>query len=528
MRRIDPSRSRIVLVGTPAYADDKLPDVPEVIRNVTDMRAVLTDPELGGFSAGHCVTAGWTASVAEVGGIIHRAAAEAEDLLLFYFSGHGLLGPRHRELFLGLHQTRHDQLAFTGLPFDAIRDACLDSPATSRVVILDCCFSGRAIGETLAGADEAVMGQVEVAGTYTLAASPGNRTALILPGEPYTAFTGRLLALLRDGVPGAGDTLTLGVIYQRLHAKLKAEGLPLPQQRGTETADMLGLVANRRRAPAAAPAAAAEAKLAEREAEAVATGATDLAEAARLFRAIVIDRERITGTMEPATLVARRNHAYYTGSAGDPATSATMFRALIPDMKRALGPDHHETMQAERFLAFMVGKSGDPERAVGLYRDALEHLSRVRGPDDLQTLISRRELTHYIGVATGDLAGSVASYETLIPHLARVLGADHEQTLIARREHAFAVGKNGDREAAVDLYVKLMPTMTKAFGPTHFQVLASTRELAYNWARSGRGAMAAVLYDRLIPTLRTALGPDHQQTKLAIQDSETLERFRKV
>ncbi|WP_412543933.1 ribosomal protein L7/L12 [Longispora sp. K20-0274] len=244
MRAIDAARSRIVLIGTPAYDDPELPDVPAVTNNLSDLAAVLTDPRLGGFSPAHCAVTPPGADVSRVGDLLVRAATEAEDLLLIYYSGHGMLGPLRRELYLSVAGTRPDMLAFTALAFEAVRDICLGSRARNRVVILDSCFSGRAIGETLAGTEESVLGQLQVAGTYTLTSSPANRVALTLPGERNTAFTGRLLALLRAGSPTAGPVLSLGDIYRHLHVQLRAEGLPVPQQRGTETADQLGLVRN--------------------------------------------------------------------------------------------------------------------------------------------------------------------------------------------------------------------------------------------------------------------------------------------
>ncbi|QKW08372.1 caspase family protein [Streptomyces sp. NA04227] len=242
-RAVDPARSRIVLVGPAHYEDDRLPDVPVIANNISDLTRVLVDERLGGFSPFHCVAVPPAAGVAQVGDVLVRAAEEAEDLLLFYYSGHGLLGPRRRELYLSLAGTRPDQLAFSALPFEAIRDACLDSAATNRVVILDSCFSGRAI-ETLAGADEAVLGELDVSGTYTLTSSPANRTAVVLPGERHTAFTERLLDLLCDGTPAAGQMINLGDIYRHLHGRLRAEGLPVPQRRGVNNADLLGLVRN--------------------------------------------------------------------------------------------------------------------------------------------------------------------------------------------------------------------------------------------------------------------------------------------
>ncbi|GAA2156071.1 hypothetical protein GCM10009760_56630 [Kitasatospora kazusensis] len=258
-RAVDHRRSRVVLVGTPAYDDPRLADIPVVANNVAGLHQVLTDPQLGGFDPGTCWSAPDTVSVAETGDLLARAAAEAEDLLLFYYSGHGLLEPRRRELYLSLSATRPDRPQFTALPFAAVRDVFLDSRAAVRAVILDSCFSGRAIGETLTEGDSAILGQLQVAGTYTLTAAPGNRTALALPGEQHTAFTERLLRLLRTGSAQAGELLSLGDIYRHLQVQLQAEGLPVPQQCGTETADLLGLVRNRHpgRIRPAAPAEAA-------------------------------------------------------------------------------------------------------------------------------------------------------------------------------------------------------------------------------------------------------------------------------
>ncbi|MGW3202138.1 caspase, EACC1-associated type [Streptomyces sp. NPDC001118] len=234
-----------MLVGTPAYDDPRLADIPVVANNIADLHQVLTDPRLGGVDPDSCRSASDIVSVAEAGDLLARAADQAEDLLLFYYSGHGLLEPRRRELYLSLSATRPDRPQFTALPFQAVRDVFLDSRAAVRAVILDSCFSGRAIGETLAENANAILGQLQVAGTYTLTAAPGNRAALALPGEQHTAFTERLLRLLRTGSAQAGELLSLGDIYRHLQVQLQAEGLPVPQQCGTETADLLGLVHNR-------------------------------------------------------------------------------------------------------------------------------------------------------------------------------------------------------------------------------------------------------------------------------------------
>lgn len=250
VRAVDPARSRIVLVGTPVYDDPALADVPQIARNLTDLVSVFTDEALGGFPAEHCVVAPPDATVDQVGDLMDTAAEQAEDLLLFYFAGHGLIGARG-ELFLALRGTRFRNPAYSGLRFDTVRDTFLDlhTKAANRAVIVDSCFSGRAIGPTLSGGAGALADGLEITGSYTLASAPPNGLALVREGEAHTAFTGRLLELLRGGSTQAGDLISFREIYQHLHARLRADGLPLPQVRGTATTDSLGLVRNVRLAP---------------------------------------------------------------------------------------------------------------------------------------------------------------------------------------------------------------------------------------------------------------------------------------
>lgn len=110
VRLADPALSRIVLIGTPTHvhADERLPDVPVVANNLTDLAAVFTDPKLGGFDARHCVTATPGAGMPEIGEILTDAAENAKDLLLIYYAGHGLLDRRgHLHLALaGTHRAK--------------------------------------------------------------------------------------------------------------------------------------------------------------------------------------------------------------------------------------------------------------------------------------------------------------------------------------------------------------------------------------------------------------------------------------
>ena len=75
---------------------------------------------------------------------LRRWARETTDVLIVYFVGHGIITPQG-ELCLALTDTALDDPDVTGLEYRFVRSALIDSPARIKVVILDCCYSGRAI-----------------------------------------------------------------------------------------------------------------------------------------------------------------------------------------------------------------------------------------------------------------------------------------------------------------------------------------------------------------------------------------------
>lgn len=243
MSLADPARSRALLIGTAVYEDSALPALDAVTNNVTDLAEVLTSPWSLGLPPGHCTVLHDPGAVMDVGEQLERAAEQAEDLLLVYFAGHGLVDERG-ELHLGLRTTRSGRLKWSGLPFAHIRECIAGSPARNRVLILDCCFSGRAI-EAMGDPVSLASAQVEIVGTYTLTSTSATAPSHTAVGARHTTFTGALLELLRSGLPGGPELLTFRVIYEHLLRTLVANGKPRPEQRGTLTTDQLALVRNR-------------------------------------------------------------------------------------------------------------------------------------------------------------------------------------------------------------------------------------------------------------------------------------------
>ncbi|MGP8302915.1 caspase, EACC1-associated type [Streptomyces inhibens] len=240
----DPSRSRAVLIGTHTYTE--LDDIPAVANNVERLAALLCDPAVWGLTDGRCSVLRQP-SRQTVLDTVYDAAAEATDTMVLYYAGHGLVHPQSGELHLALPGSHPDR-PHTALRYEELRSILL-SPAGGRpsarrkVVILDCCWSGLALGGLMHGRD--IVPGVAVEGAFVLTATAATRQALAPPGETYTAFTGELIRLVDGGVPGRPALLSMSALFEELAGALTAKSRPQPHQSTRNSAGRICLFRNR-------------------------------------------------------------------------------------------------------------------------------------------------------------------------------------------------------------------------------------------------------------------------------------------
>jgi ABC-type branched-subunit amino acid transport system substrate-binding protein len=233
--------SRAVLIGCARYTE--LADRPSIATGVTDLYSVLTAPATGGFDPEACLVLHDPGNVHDLHEQLVETARDTTDTLLIYYGGHGLLDERNH-LHLAVATSRSDKalIPTSALNYEQIRAALRSSPARNKVVILDCCYAGRAIPDLSGSADLAGLGVVY--GAYVLAATSPTELALAPAQDRYAAFTGALISLLRTGIPGGPALLTLEVLYPRLRRTLAARSLPEPHQQGTDRVTGLALARN--------------------------------------------------------------------------------------------------------------------------------------------------------------------------------------------------------------------------------------------------------------------------------------------
>jgi len=228
----DRSGSRAVLIGASSY--DYLPPIAAAAHSLDRMQHLLTGPLCGWPSSRVTVVP----DRAEPGGLPGQLAdwyAEAADVALFYYVGHGQTDDED-ELCLGLAGSRREaeRRASTSLTFHAVRKALRASPAAVKIVILDCCFAGQAMRRPheLTGQAGDLTDAARPTGAYILAATGPYGSAWFDDSPaatvPYTHFTWHLADIVERGIPGEAEGLALEPIYRRLRETLVAAGKSIP------------------------------------------------------------------------------------------------------------------------------------------------------------------------------------------------------------------------------------------------------------------------------------------------------------
>lgn len=393
MRRPEPDRSRAVLIGVASYGQPGLPHLPAVADSLAGFSAALADPRLCGIPARHQRVLLDPELPHRTGAELHSAADEATDLLVVYLAGHVLpKAPRGAEFALAPGPSVRSRVA--GLSLDWIGQALADSPAATRVLVVDCVLA-EPDGSPGYPAELLLARCARIAGTSSLVAVARDAAAASRSGWPCTAFTGALLAVVAGGVPTPREFLDLPLLTARTAEVLRVDGRPAPALHVAGPAGAVGsrigmvrptrhaaargpLLALRRSArstsdrPPAGPAALfrnaaldlppdpdRERWAAELLTALAARGAdrpVDPGDIARRCRAAVLDTARVVGPDHPYALDARHQLGRWTAVAEGPAAAAAVFRRLVDDQRRVLGPADPRTRAGENNLVYWAAR----------------------------------------------------------------------------------------------------------------------------------------------------------------------------
>lgn len=216
-----------LLVGISKYpSDPTLDPLPRAVLDVEALRQVLIDPEIGGFGESD-VTVLMDAEKVEIETAVSELFTKPrpEDLVLFYFSGHGVIDPRNDKFYLTSCSTRTNLLSPTAIWSKYVHEEMNDSRSQHQVIILDCCNSG-AFPEGIKGDGiltvNNILPKLGGEGKVVLTASDSNQYAFEEKGFELSLYTHFLVEGLKTGAADKDEDghISVNELHEYVEAKV--------------------------------------------------------------------------------------------------------------------------------------------------------------------------------------------------------------------------------------------------------------------------------------------------------------------
>jgi uncharacterized caspase-like protein len=199
-----------LLIGMTTYQDSRLNQLVSPEMDIRTLADTLKDPAIGGYDDVNLLLNESSSVILQAVEHFFKRKANT-DLLLLYFSGHGVRGERDK-LYLAAANTNLELLNSTALPSDFIKEAMDSSNSERQILILDCCYSGSFLNRSRAGAIKGSIGDhVNTAGAFKgngfgrVILTATDRTQVAWEGQRVTGqveksvFTEHLIEGLKTG-----------------------------------------------------------------------------------------------------------------------------------------------------------------------------------------------------------------------------------------------------------------------------------------------------------------------------------------
>ncbi|MEH2450458.1 caspase, EACC1-associated type [Nostoc sp.] len=192
-----------LLIGVSEYEPGLTP-LPAATKDVEAMQRVLLNPQIGGFDDVTLLINPQRQAMEEAIETLF-AGRQKDDLLLLFFSGHGIKDESGK-LYFAARNTRknsHGKLVeTTTVAASSVHKFMSDSRSRREVVILDCCFSG-AFAEGMLARDDGfvdVRNQLGGEGRAVLTSSTSTQYSFEQQGADTSTYTRYIVEGLETGV----------------------------------------------------------------------------------------------------------------------------------------------------------------------------------------------------------------------------------------------------------------------------------------------------------------------------------------
>ena len=183
------------------------------VSDARELRNLLHEPDIGGFAPAEILVNESKMEIERgIEGMFRDA--EPEDLVLLYYSGHGIRTSRN--LYLAASNTDPSLPGSSAVSSSFIKEMIRESNAAAKIILLDCCYSGAFLGNDVIKAATSIddgVGEhlVTGEGVCVLTACTGVQTAEdgmrsgAEDSVPLSIFTSAIVNGIASGLAGNGS-----------------------------------------------------------------------------------------------------------------------------------------------------------------------------------------------------------------------------------------------------------------------------------------------------------------------------------
>ena len=208
-----------LLIGVSEYGES-IPPLSSPLHDVEAMERVLKNPNLGNFTEVEKLL-NPNSEAMKIAILNLFKNAEKDDLLLFFFSGHGMINDDNH-LYLATRNTAKDNFEATAVDGNFIQAQSRNCYSKRQVLILDACYSGAfANGWHTKSIKVDIKKQLGEEGRVVMTSSGATQISFTQESATLSLYTQYLV----EGIEtGAADNDSDGKIHiQELHAYAKAK-----------------------------------------------------------------------------------------------------------------------------------------------------------------------------------------------------------------------------------------------------------------------------------------------------------------
>ncbi|MEO1671809.1 MAG: caspase family protein [Cyanobacteria bacterium J06631_2] len=222
-----------LLIGVSEYGEG-IPSLSAPKNDVAAIKKVLEHPSMGAFDrVEQLIDADPTSMRLAVQQLFARC--DKDDLVLLYFSGHGITNDNN-ELYFGTKGTSREFYQATSVAASFIQGISCDSRAKRQVIVLDCCYSGAfAEGWQTKGVELDLKQELGAEGRVVLTSSTAAQKSFQHESNDLSLYTQYLVEGIETGAAGKKEQGRIYAFELHDYAQAKVQEVKPKQKPGIIT-----------------------------------------------------------------------------------------------------------------------------------------------------------------------------------------------------------------------------------------------------------------------------------------------------